>query len=123
MNRFELKKAVVHTVQKISCKLGNHVYSPSLERFSDARLWNNASDVIGVYRLETECIFCGEHYIGHAFVPMPFTTCENCEYYQESEILAPNRFCYRNYENNNGVKVGLNFSSGEYCSRGKRRQP
>ena len=115
-----IRKAIVKAIRKYYCKCGNHVFSPAVENFSDPHLWNNNGTIIGVYTVENRCIFCDEHYSSHAFVPMPFVTCEGCKYYREGELLAPTRFCFRCI-GNDGKPFGMNMSDMDFCSYGKRK--
>lgn len=48
--------------------------------------------------------------------------CKDCKWYEESKHseLRPNRFCYR-LRNDNGVPVGYNWDSDDFCSYGERR--
>ena len=44
--------------------------------------------------------------------------CRECKYYRVSELLPPNRFCYRfNRE------YGINMADGDFCSVGERKCP
>lgn len=49
--------------------------------------------------------------------------CKDCKWYEESKHseLRPNRFCYR-LRNDNGVPVGYNWDSDDFCSYGERRE-
>lgn len=47
--------------------------------------------------------------------------CKYCEYYRESELLAPNKFCYRLIHPTEDRPIGYNFSPDDFCSHGKRR--
>lgn len=42
----------------ISCKVGNHYYSPALLHFTLVDLNYD----VGTYRIETSCVFCGKPY-------------------------------------------------------------
>lgn len=51
----------------------------------------------------------------------PVVYCKDCKWYRESELLAPNRFCFR-LKGKDGKPVGYNFSDMDFCSYGKRRE-
>lgn len=46
--------------------------------------------------------------------------CKDCRWYKESELLAPNRFCFR-LQDKDGKPVGYNFADMDFCSYGERR--
>ena len=50
---------------------------------------------------------------------VPVVRCKDCKWYQESELLAPNKFCFR-LKGKDGKRVGYNFSDDDFCSRGER---
>ena len=50
----------------------------------------------------------------------PVVYCKDCKWYRESELLAPNRFCFR-LKDKNGMPIGYNFADMDFCSRGERR--
>ena len=49
--------------------------------------------------------------------------CKDCRWYEESKNseIYPMRFCYR-LKNDNGVRVGYNCDSNDFCSHGERRE-
>lgn len=51
----------------------------------------------------------------------PVVYCKDCKWYRESELLAPNRFCFR-LKGKDGKPVGYNFSDMDFCSYGERRE-
>ncbi len=46
--------------------------------------------------------------------------CKDCIYYKESDLLAPNKFCYRLKHPAEDRHVGYNFSDDDYCSYGAK---
>ena len=51
----------------------------------------------------------------------PVVLCKDCKWYKESELLAPNRFCFR-LQDGNGKHIGYNFSDMDFCSYGERKE-
>lgn len=63
--------------------------------------------------------------VPNAAVPADFVEvvrCKDCKWYQESEILAPNKFCYRLKHPVEDRQIGYNFSPDDFCSRGKMKK-
>ena len=48
--------------------------------------------------------------------------CKDCKWYQESEILAPNKFCFRLKHPVEDRQIGYNFSPDAFCSYGERKE-
>lgn len=48
--------------------------------------------------------------------------CKDCKWYQESEILAPNKFCFRLKHPVEDRQIGYNFSPDDFCSYGERKE-
>lgn len=48
--------------------------------------------------------------------------CKDCKYYQESELLAPNKFCFRLKHPNEDRKIGYNYAPDDFCSYGVKRE-
>lgn len=49
-------------------------------------------------------------------------SCEDCKYYKEGELLAPNKFCFRLKHPTENRQVGYNFCNDDYCSYGERKE-
>lgn len=47
--------------------------------------------------------------------------CKDCKWYQEGELLAPSRFCFRLKHPQEDRSVGYNFGPNDFCSYGERR--
>lgn len=47
--------------------------------------------------------------------------CKDCRWYQEGEIFAPNKFCFRLEHPTEDRKIGYNYAPDDFCSYGKRR--
>lgn len=45
--------------------------------------------------------------------------CGECKWYKESELLAPNKFCFR-LKGCNGKSIGYNFDKNDFCSYGEK---
>lgn len=48
--------------------------------------------------------------------------CKDCEWYQESKIFPPNKFCFRLKHPVEDRQIGYNFSPDDFCSYGKRKE-
>lgn len=48
----------------------------------------------------------------------PVIRCKNCEYYRESALLAPIRFCFRLKPPTEDRPIGYNFAPDDFCSHG-----
>lgn len=46
--------------------------------------------------------------------------CKDCIYYKESELLTPNKFCYRLMHPTEDRHIGYNFADDDFCSYGKK---
>lgn len=53
----------------------------------------------------------------------PVVHCRDCEYYRESVLLAPNRFCFRLKYPTEDRPIGYNFAPDDFCSHGKLKEP
>ena len=42
--------------------------------------------------------------------------CKDCKYYEQGDLLAPNKFCFRLVHK--GEHIGFNFSDDDFCSYG-----
>ena len=51
----------------------------------------------------------------------PVVLCRDCKWYKESELLTPNRFCFR-LQDGDGNHIGYNFDDLDFCSYGERRE-
>lgn len=48
--------------------------------------------------------------------------CKDCKWYQESEILPPNKFCFRLKHPVEDRQIGYNFAPYDFCSYGERKE-
>ena len=46
--------------------------------------------------------------------------CKDCKWYQESKLLAPNKFCYRLKHPTEDRQIGYNYADDDFCSYGER---
>lgn len=51
----------------------------------------------------------------------PVVRCRDCKYYKTSELLPPNKFCFRLRHPTENRSVGYNFADDDFCSHGERR--
>ena len=51
----------------------------------------------------------------------PVVRCRECKYCKESDLLAPNKFCYRLRHPIGDRQIGYNFSPDDFCSYGERK--
>lgn len=51
----------------------------------------------------------------------PVVRCKDCKYYKISELLSPNKFCFRLRHPTENRSVGYNFADNDFCSHGERR--
>jgi hypothetical protein len=47
--------------------------------------------------------------------------CKDCKWYQEGEIFAPNKYCFRLKHPVEDRQIGYNFSPDDFCSYGERK--
>lgn len=47
--------------------------------------------------------------------------CKDCKYYNLSELLGPNKFCFRLKHPTENRVIGYNFAPDDFCSYGERR--
>lgn len=48
--------------------------------------------------------------------------CKDCKWYQESKLLAPNKFCYRLKHPTEDRQIGYNYADDDFCSYGEREE-
>lgn len=53
---------------------------------------------------------------------VPIVRCKDCKYYTRSELLAPNKFCFRLKHPAENRVIGYNFAPDDFCSYGERRE-
>lgn len=51
----------------------------------------------------------------------PVVHCKDCKYYNRSELLAPNKFCFRLKHPTENRVIGYNFALDDFCSYGERK--
>lgn len=51
----------------------------------------------------------------------PVVRCKDCKYYNRSELLAPNKFCFRLKHPTENRVIGYNFAPDDFCSSGERK--
>lgn len=49
----------------------------------------------------------------------PVVRCKDCKYYNRSELLAPNKFCFRLKHPTENRVIGYNFAPDDFCSYGE----
>lgn len=49
----------------------------------------------------------------------PVVRCKDCKYYNRSELLAPNKFCFRLKHPTENRLIGYNFAPDDFCSYGE----
>lgn len=47
--------------------------------------------------------------------------CKDCKWYQEGNLLAPNKFCFRLEHPTEDRKIGYNYAPDDFCSYGEKR--
>ena len=53
---------------------------------------------------------------------VPIVRCKDCKYYNRSELLAPNKFCFRLKHPTENRLIGYNFAPDDFCSYGERKE-
>lgn len=53
---------------------------------------------------------------------VPVVRCRDCKYYKTSELLPPNKFCFRLRHPTENRSVGYNFADDDFCSHGERKE-
>ena len=48
--------------------------------------------------------------------------CKDCKWYQESKLLAPNKFCFRLKHPTEDRQIGYNYADDDFCSYGERKE-
>jgi len=52
---------------------------------------------------------------------VPVVRWRDCKWYQKSEKLSPNKFCFRLQHPTENRKIGCNFADDDFCSHGERK--